>query len=216
MGRKRTAGPRRTDAVRLSAGAIIGVIGLAACGGSSTHSATATTDTSASAPAQSTTSSQTSASNSTLSLGQSAQFAGGEIVGEGAGEEVSVTVQRVIDPATKGVIELGTPAQPPPAGMRRVAVKLSLVSIGTAPYSDSPGQELSLISKSTGGPVGQATPGTTGPGQCATDLSTSVNIASGETERGCVFFQVPSDQQISAVQYQTQGGGYVATWTVSP
>ena len=162
--------------------------------------------------------SQTStSSNSTVSVGQSAQFAGGGIVGEGAGEEVSVTVQRVVDPATKGVIELGTPAQAPPAGMRRVAVKLSLVSLGTAPYSDSPGQELSLISKGTGGPVGQATPGTTGPGQCATDLSTSVNIApSSETERGCVFFQVPSDQQISAVQYQTQGGGYVATWTVSP
>jgi hypothetical protein len=75
--------------------------------------------------------------------------------------------------------------------MRYVEVKLSLSSTGTAPYSDSPGMELSLISKSTNGPVGQNMPGTTGPGQCATDLSTSVNIPPGQTVRGCLFFQVP-------------------------
>ena len=174
------------------------------------------TDTSASSTTQPPTSSQASGSTSPLTLGQSADFAGDAIIGSGAGEKVSVTVQRVIDPITSGVISLGVSAPPPPVGQRRVVVELSIQSTGTSAYSDSPGQELSLISKSTNGPVGQATPGTTGPGQCATDLSVGVNIAAGQTERGCVFFQVPSDQQISAVQYQTQGGegGNLATWTV--
>jgi hypothetical protein len=127
-----------------------------------------------------------------------------------------VTVQSVIDPFTSAIV-LGTPGSPP-AGQRFVAVKLSIRSTGTEPYSDSPGMEMSLISKSTNGPVGQAAPGTTGPGECATDLSESVNIAPGQTESGCVVFQVPNGQQISAVQYETQGGegGNLATWRPTP
>jgi hypothetical protein len=204
----------------------VGVLALAGCGGgtktvieTAANSSSSSLPTASAPPATSgTPSTETTASSAApLSLGQSASFVGGEIVGSGAGEQVSVTVQRVIDPATSGIVRLGSAAPPAPAGMRYVEVKLSLLSTGTAPYSDSPGMELSLISKSTNGPVGQNIPGTTGPGQCATDLSTSVNIPPGQTESGCLFFQAPVDQQIGAVQYQTQGGGpgYQATWTVS-
>ena len=180
---------------------------ISSCSGASatdTASSPSTTDTNASSPP------------GPLSLGQSATFVGGQIVGEGAGEQVSVTVQRVIDPVTSGIVTLGVAAPPPPAGVRYLEVELRLQSTGTAPYSDSPGMETSLISKSTNGSVGQNMPGTTGPGQCATDLSTGVNIAPGQTESGCLFFQVPVDQQIGSVQYQTQGGGagYQATWTL--
>ena len=121
-------------------------------------------------------------------------------------------VQRVIDPFPNPIV-LGTPGAAP-AGQRYVGVELTVLSTGTAPYSDSPGTEMSLVSKSTNGPVGEVGPGVTGAGQCATDLSEGVNIASGQTERGCVVFQVPSDEQISLVQYQTQGGasGNLATW----
>jgi hypothetical protein len=157
---------------------------------------------------------QSSESASPLALGQSADFAGDEIIGSGAGEQASLTVQRVIDPFPNPIV-LGTPGSPP-AGQRYVGVELTIQSTGTAPYSDSPGMEMSLISKSTNGPVGEVGPGVTGAGQCATDLSEGVNIAPGQTERGCVVFQVPSDQQISAVQYQTQDGegGNLATWNV--
>ncbi len=219
----------------IAAFAVVAAVGLGGCGGSGSRSTTTTncppgqvpvgsvgacappaTSTPSSVPTQTTAASQSSGNTSPLRLGQSADFVGNGIVGSGAGEQASVTVQRVIDPATNGIISLGTAAPPPPAGQRYVGIKLSIQSTGTIPYSDSPGNELSLISKSTGGPVGQAMPGTTGPGQCATDLSTSVNIAPGQTERGCVFFQVPAGQQLSAVQYQTQGGGpgYQATWNV--
>lgn len=209
---------RRASAVA----ALIAVAATAGCGGETktvtetAAASVATSSSSASVPPPTTTTS--SATNSTtsgpLQLGQSATFAGDQIIGSGAGEQVAVTVVKFVDPATQGIISLGVAAPPAPPGQRYVEVELKLDSEGTAAYSDSPGDELSLMSRSTGGPVGQAMPETTGPGQCATDLSTSVNIAPGQTERGCVYFQVPAGQKIDAVQYQTQGGDYQATWNV--
>ena len=40
-------------------------------------------------------------------IGQSASFAGDQIVGSGKGEQVSVTVQRVLDQGTSGIRYLG-------------------------------------------------------------------------------------------------------------
>lgn len=223
---------------------ICGAVALAGCGSSSGSSAAASTnspssssslsttttncpagqvpvgDAGACAPATTESTESTATTNNSqgpLSLGQAAQFAGGVIIGQGADEMASVTVQHVIDPADRGVISLGIAAPPAPSGQRRVAIELSVQNIGSGSWSESPGDLLSLISKSTNGPVGQALPGTTGPGQCATDLSQAANIAPGQTEKGCVFFQVPTDQQIRAVQFETQDGegGNLATWNVS-
>lgn len=216
---------------RVVASALAGVliVALAGCGGGSTKAVVGTVGASTSwsatldlnpstTPAASASSqpSATSTNTSSLALGMSATFAGGEVVGSGSGSQVSVTVQRVIGPVTHGLIMLGSIYLPPPAGQHYVAVELRLQSTGTSPYSDSPELEMALISKNTGGPVGHVIPGTTGPGQCATDLSSSVNIAPGQIERGCVFFQVPDDQQLGAVQYETQGGdgGNLATWSI--
>lgn len=198
------------------------VLAVAACGGASSHSAsttkcpagqvpvgvagacappsTAPAQTQPAAPAaQPTTTSQASGSASPLALGQSADFAGNQIIGSGAGEGATVTVQRVIDPFPNPIV-LGTPGSPP-AGQRFVGVELTIQNTGTAPYSDSPGTEMSLISKSTNGPVGQAGP-VTGAGQCATDLSASVNIPPGRPSEDASCFKCPPDSR--SVRFSTR------------
>lgn len=127
-----------------------------------------------------------------------------------------MTVQRVLDQRKADLRYLGerraVPALPP--GQRRIAVELTLRSTGTAAYDDSPEDELSVTGARSGDPIGKVLPGITGRGQCAQDLSTSVDIPPGHIEPGCVFFQVPAGQRISAVRYQTQGGHYLGIWTV--
>jgi Domain of unknown function (DUF4352) len=168
------------------------------------------------ASTSSTTSTATSSSpGAPIALGESASFVGEEIIGGGPNPppEVAVTVQAVIDPL--GNATFAGSSAPKPAGQRYVAVQLKIQNTSGVAYSDSPSGELSLMSASTGGPVGDAAP-VTGPGQCVTDMST-VTVQPGATERGCVVFEVPNGQQLASVQYETQGGagGNLATWKLA-
>jgi hypothetical protein len=167
-----------------------------------------------STPGQPSTAAGTQGRGASLRLGQSASFAGNQIVGSGKGEQVSVTVQAVNDSETNGIRYLGQRASAPPRGHRRIAVELTFKSTGTAAYNDSPEEELSLIGAGSGSSAVKVLAGTTGRGQCASDVSLGVDIPPGYIERGCVFFQVPNDSRISAVRYQTQAGHYRATWAV--
>ncbi len=167
-----------------------------------------------STPGQPSTVTSTSGRGASLRIGQSASFAGDQIVGSGEGEQVSVTVQRVVDEGTSGIHYLGARAPSLPRGQRRIAVELTFRSTGKAAYDDSPEDELSLIGPRSTGAVGKVLPGITGRGQCQADVSASVDVPPGGIDPGCMFFQVPNDQKISAVRYQTQGGHYLATWAV--
>ena len=192
---------------------------LAACGGSAAGGGGASRPKVIaevrSTPGQPSTAISASKRGASLRLGQSASFAGDQILGSGKGMQVSVTVQRVIDPLTGRIEYLGERAPGMPRGQQRIAVAMTFKSTGTANYDDSPEEELSLIAPDSRGPVGKVLlPGTTGQGQCAADLASSVDVAPGSTDRGCVFFQVPTGQKISAVRYQTQAGHYLATWSV--
>jgi hypothetical protein len=187
---------------------------IAACGGSSVPPPPKVIAEVSSTPGQPSTVKGTSGRGASLRIGQSASFAGDQIVGSGKGEQVSVTVQRVVDQSATGVRYLGQRAPALPRGQRRVAVELTFRSTGKAAYDDSPEDELSLIGTDSGRPVGMVLPGITGRGQCQSDVSTSVDVPPRGIDPGCVFFQVPSDQKISAVRYQTQGGHYLATWAV--
>jgi hypothetical protein len=165
-----------------------------------------------STPGQPSTVAGTSGHGASLRLGQSASFAGNQILGSGKGEQVSVTVQSVVGSETNGIRYLGRATSAPPRGQRRIAVELTFKSTGKAAYNDSPEQELSLIG--AGSSAVKVLPGTTGRGQCASDLSVGVVIPPGTIDRGCVFYLVPSDSRISAVRYETQAGHYRATWAV--
>jgi hypothetical protein len=167
-----------------------------------------------STPGQSSTAIGASGRGASLRIGQSASFAGNQIVGSGTGEQVSVTVQGVIDEGTSGIHWLGARAPALPRGQRRIAVELTFRSTGKAAYDDSPENELSLIGPRSNGAVGKVLPGITGRGQCVSDLSTSVDVPPGGIDPGCVFFQVGSGQKIIAVRYQTQAGHYLATWAL--
>lgn len=187
---------------------------LAACGGSGTSPLPKPVAEVRSTPGQPSTVIGTSGRGASLRIGQSASFAGDQIVGSGKGEQISVTVQRVVNQGAKGVRYLGAPAPAVPRGQRRIAVELTFRSTGTAAYNDSPENELSVLGPGSRGPVGKVLVGFTGPGQCVDDLSASVDIPPGRIAPGCVFFQVPSDQKVIGVRYQTQGGHYLATWAV--
>jgi hypothetical protein len=187
---------------------------LAECGGSGGVPPPNPVAEVSSTPGQSSTAVGASGRGASLRIGQSASFAGDQIIGSGKGEQVSVTVQRVLDEGTSGIHYLGARAPALPRGQRRIAVELTFRSTGKAAYDDSPEDDLSLNGPRSIGAVGKVLPGITGPGQCASDLSTSVDVPPGRTDPGCVFFQVRRGQKISAVRYQTQAGHYLATWAV--
>jgi hypothetical protein len=187
---------------------------LAACGGSGGIPPPKPVAEVSSTPGQASTAIGASGRGASLRIGQSASFAGDQIVGSGKGEQVSLTVQRVVDEGTRGIHYLGARAPALPRGQRRIAVELTFRSTGKAAYNDSPEEELSLIGPGSVAAVGKVLPGVTGPGQCVSDLSTSVDVPPGRIDPGCVFFQVRSDQKISAVRYQTQAGHYLASWAV--
>jgi hypothetical protein len=167
-----------------------------------------------STPGEPSTAAGASGRGASLRLGRSASFAGDQIVGSGKGEQVSVTVQSVVGSETRGIRYLGQKAPAPPRGQRWIAVELTFKSTGTAAYNDSPEEELSLIGAGSRSSAFKVLPGTTGRGQCASDLSVGVDIPPGYIDRGCVFYQVPSASRISAVRYETQAGRYRATWAV--
>ena len=209
--------------------AAVAMLTLSGCGGATktvTETSPPTSSASASAGPTTVTSQNgvstaaTSAANSSpgapLALGESASFVGEEIIGGGPNPppQVSVTVRAVIDPLSDA--SFAGISAPQPAGQRYVAVQLKIQNTSGVAYSDSPSGELSLMSASTGGPVGDAAPGVTGPGQCVTDMST-VTVQPGATEHGCVIFEVPNGQQLASVQYETQGGagGNLAAWKLA-
>lgn len=151
----------------------------------------ATATSSTSAPAS-------SAGGSTSSSDQSQQAGVGDtltLTGNG-GEKVAVTIDQVMDPLAVG------PDDQADSGQRFVGVQLTLKNVGSVVYSDSPSNGATLLSNTNEQAQGEIVTG----GPCGNDFQSSVNIAPGDTEQGCVPFEMPTGQNPSSFQFTLSSG----------
>ncbi len=119
------------------------------------------------------------------------------LAGNGSGEQMAVTVTKVISSAQPG--DQFTSA---PAGDRLYAVQFRLRDTGSAAYSDSPSNGAAVVDSS--GQSYQASITDTVAGCQA--FSTPENIAPGDSGLGCIVFEVPKSAKIGEVQFTLDSG----------
>jgi hypothetical protein len=144
----------------------------------------------------------TSGGQSTASgTGSSAKTAGiGSAItltGNSSGEQMSVTVTKVISSA-----EPGDEFTSAPAGDRLYAVQFRLRDTGSAAYSDAPSNGAVVVDSA--GQSYQAAIADTAAG-CTTFPGTE-NIAPGASGLGCIVFEVPKTAKIGEVQFTLDSG----------
>jgi Domain of unknown function (DUF4352) len=128
--------------------------------------------------------------------------------GNGVGQEdVAVTVIKVVPSPSSSEQGFG-----PAPGDQWVAVQISVKNLDSAPYTDSPNDSMTAID-AAGQSVAPAddAPTTVGP-----QFPDQLALTTGSTATGVVTFQVPSGDQITAVQFAPgEGQGTDAgKWTV--
>jgi hypothetical protein len=117
------------------------------------------------------------------------------ISGDG-GERVDVTVDGVMDPLAVGSYDQAD------SGQRYVGVQITLKNSGSVPYSDAPSNGAALLS----GNGEQATGEIVSGGPCGNDFQSSVNIAPGDSEQGCVPFEMEDGQTPATFQFTLDSG----------
>jgi hypothetical protein len=126
--------------------------------------------------------------------------------GEQSGERVEATVL-----AYKESIRVGE-YDTPQAGMRFVGVTLRLKNVGTASYSDSPSNGATILT-----PTGEhAKTAVVTEGECSEGFADSVRIAPGESQEGCIPFELAEDATAAKLQW-TPSSGYgeeTAEWSL--
>lgn len=131
------------------------------------------------------------ASDNELSIGGSAT-----LTGETSGESVKATLV-----AYKESIPAGED-ESPQAGMRYVGIILKLTNTGTVPYSDSPSNGATILT--TTGRQGNEAIVTSG--ECSEGFSSSVKIAPGESEEGCIPFELAEGATAAKIQWTPSSG----------
>lgn len=111
------------------------------------------------------------------------------------GEELTVTVKRLIDPA-KSEQYFG-----PSRGNKFVAVDLLLKNTGSAVYNDSPGNGAELIDTNDEG----YTEAIFDTPSCHS-IGTGVKIASGSKRAGCLVFEVKKRSKPAVFQFTMDSG----------
>ncbi|MFJ2829048.1 DUF4352 domain-containing protein [Streptomyces sp. NPDC087263] len=129
-----------------------------------------------------------------------------DLTGNGDGEQLAVTVVKVVDPAG-AKNEFSTPE----AGTRFVAVQFRLKNTGTAVYDDSPSNGAKVVDtqgQQFDATIEDTTAGPSFPG--------SVTVASGDTGLGFITFEVPTASKIAKVQFALNSGfsGNTGQWNV--
>jgi len=127
--------------------------------------------------------------------------------GEQSGEQVEATLLAYRESIPVG--EYDTPQ----SGMKFVGVTLKLKNTGSVLYSDSPSNG-AVILTSTGR---QAKTAIVTGGDCAEGFSESVKIAAGESQEGCIAFELPEGATAAKLQW-TPSNGYseeTAEWSLS-
>jgi hypothetical protein len=129
------------------------------------------------------------------------------------GEQVAVTVQKIVDPiSTAGSTGPGN-------GNHYVAVEIGLANVGTIAYADAPAKE-AILEDSLGGRyeavAAQVDADSLRP---ISDLSrqfSTVELAPGETSVGLVIFEVPADSIPVVFEFGLDGGtaGETGRWTL--
>jgi len=114
-----------------------------------------------------------------------------------SGEQMAVTVTRVISHASPG--DEFTSA---PSGDRLYAVQFRLDDTGSAAYSDSPSNGAEVVDSS--GQSYQASMIDTASG--CTSFPATENVAPGASGLGCIVFEVPEAAKITGVQFTLDSG----------
>ena len=112
------------------------------------------------------------------------------------GESLAVTVNGVIDPLPQS--EFDTPEP----GSRFVGIEITLKNVGSKAYSDSPSNGATLLSTTNE----QANSTLVASGPCGSSFASSVKIAPGDLQRGCIPFQLPQAQQPGTFQFTLNSG----------
>ncbi len=126
-----------------------------------------------------------------LSIGDSAT-----LKGEQSGEQLEATLLSFKESITAG--EYDTPQ----SGMKYVGVTLKLTNIGTVPYSDSPSNGATILTAS--GAQGKIA--LISSGECSEGFATSVKIAPGESQEGCIPFELPQEDTAARLQWTPSSG----------
>ena len=121
------------------------------------------------------------------------------IAGSTSGDQLSVTVEKVVDPDSSN-----DGFSTPPAGDRYVSVQFQIVNSGTGSYPDDPLADISAKDSSGQNMNEDYLSSTTAGAQ----MSSSVNLAPGDKALGFVTFDVPTGDKIAQVQYALNEGIY--------
>lgn len=129
------------------------------------------------------------------------------LAGMYSGEQISVTVTKVIPAASPG-----DQGSAPRTGDRLYAVQFRLDDTGSTVYSDIPGDGATVVDSA--GQSYQASPSTAAAG-CLEFPPTEV-IGAGDAGLGCVVFAVPAAAKIVAVQFALDSGAGPQTGQWAP
>lgn len=114
----------------------------------------------------------------------------------GGGLTMAVTVDQVMDP-----LQVGSDDQAD-SGQRFVGVQITLKNVGQVAYSDSPSNGATLLSNTNEEAQGQIVTG----GPCGNDFQSLANIAPGDTQQGCIPFEMPVGQMPAMFQFTLNSG----------
>lgn len=112
------------------------------------------------------------------------------------GLSMAVTVDQVMDP-----LQVGEDDQAD-SGQRYVGVQITLKNVGSVAYSDSPSNGATLLSNTNEQAQSEVVSG----GPCSNDFGSSANIASGDTQQGCLAFELPTGETPSTFQFTLNSG----------
>jgi hypothetical protein len=118
------------------------------------------------------------------------------LAGDSNGEQMSVTVVKVITTAAPGDEFSGAPA-----GDRLYAVQFRLRDTGSAAYSDAPDNSATAVDS-----VGQSYQAAIDDAAGCQSFAATENIAPGSSGLGCVVFEVPKAARIVSVQFTLDSG----------
>jgi hypothetical protein len=112
-------------------------------------------------------------------------------------ERMAVTPTKVLDPLPVGSFD--KPLNPK---SRFVGVLVTLKSVGSKTYNDSPGNGATLVTADS--QQGDSTIVSEGP--CSGQFSANANISPGSELRGCIPFEVPGKKPVAKFQFTLESG----------
>jgi uncharacterized protein DUF4352 len=111
-------------------------------------------------------------------------------------ESMAVIVDGVMDPLQVGPDDQADPWQ------RFVGIQITLKNVGLVADSDSPSNGATLLSNTNEQAQGQIVSG----GPCGNDFQSSANIAPGDTQQGCIPFEMQNGQTPTTFQFTLNSG----------